>query len=616
MGARSLGTLDTLARGLSFGPIRPTRIIGASIHTLHHGTLIVTDPTYQLTVEEHLGRLSMMAERMRGQLVGLQKELTRSGDSLPPGVLEGLRQLSGTLSRIQDSVEEREQERRNLLALAELGGVINSSLELEVVLGEVIDTLIQLTGAGRAFLMLRDEAGAMETVIARNWERESLDKEEVEVSRTIVERVAGSGESVLTTNAKADPRFGHQESIVAYNLRSILCVPLKVKGELIGVIYADNKVKEGLFTEKERSLLSAFANQAAVALENARLFESVRLTLAEVSELKTLMEDVFASIASGVITSNTDDEVTLANTAAERIMGRSGEALLGSSLVGLLGELDRELAGRVAEVLSEDRPHLGLETDAKIPGRGPVQLSISLSPLKSADEETRGVAVVLEDLTEKRRLEAQRRLFERMVSPAVIDQLDPNSLHLGGQRTEVTTLFADIRGYTAFSEATTPEALVTVLNRYLAVAAEALLAEEGTIDKFLGDAVMAWFNAPVAQPDHSLRAVRAALAIRDAVTALHRELPSELHLSFGVGIHVGDALLGLVGSHQRLDYTAVGECVNIAKRLQEGASAGQILVSEALAEQVTDRALLEPVEPLLAEGFSAPLTAFELRGLR
>ena len=138
-----------------------------------------------------------------------------------------------------------------------------------------------------------------------------------------------------------------------------------------------------------------------------------------------------------------------------------------------------------------------------------------MSPLVAAEESDRGIAIVLDDLTEKRRLEAQRRLFERMVSPAVINQLDPDSLQLGGRLSVITTLFADIRGYTSFSEVTDPETLVTVLNRYLAAAANSILHEDGTIDKFLGDEVMAWFNAPIPQADHTLRAIRAALTMQE-----------------------------------------------------------------------------------------------------
>ena len=118
-----------------------------------------------------------------------------------------------------------------------------------------------------------------------------------------------SGEAIVTTNAQQDQRFSGQASVVALNLRSILCVPLKVKNDLTGVIYADNRIRTGMFGETERDLLTAFANQAAVAIENARLFTSLRQTLAEVTGLKNLMDNVFYSIASGVITTDFQEQI-------------------------------------------------------------------------------------------------------------------------------------------------------------------------------------------------------------------------------------------------------------------------------------------------------------------
>jgi PAS domain S-box-containing protein len=557
-----------------------------------------------------------MAEDIRAQLASYRASLGKGAPGFPSGTVEALRQLSGTLLTLRTMVESIDQERRNLLALAEIGQVVNSSLDLPVVLNEVIDTIIRLTGAERAFLMLRDESGSLDFVVARNWERTSLSTGDQEVSRTLVERVARSGEAVLTTNAQADPRFGGQESIVAYNLRSILAVPLKVKGELTGIIYAENRAREGLFSERERNLLSAFANQAAVALENARLFASVRQTLEEVTELKTLMEDVFNSIDNGVLTSDIRDQVTLCNRAAEAILGRPQNVLLGSSLQDLLPPLSSDLLGLVADVKQAERRVVGLEIHSVLDERGPMDLSLNLTPLKSADQPTRGVTLVLDDLTEKRRLEGQRRLFERMVSPAVIRQLDPDRLQLGGSLAEITTLFADIRGFTAVSETTDPETLVGILNRYLAAAAEAVLLEEGTIDKFLGDAIMAWFNAPIAQPDHRLRAVRAALAIRDAAQELHGDLPAGFHLEFGIGLHAGPALLGLVGTERRLEYTAIGDSVNTARRLQEHAAEGQILISRETAHPIEAELDLADHPAIQAHGKQAPIEVSELLGLR
>jgi PAS domain S-box-containing protein len=506
-------------------------------------------------------------------------------------------------------------------ALNDVIQAINSSLELDSVLRIVMDNIIRLIRAERGFLMLRDESGELVTRIARNWEQESLDPTEFIISRTVVKRVVADGAPVITTNAQEDPRFGTQESIIIHSLRSILCVPLKVKGELTGVIYADNRIHSGVFTETELDLLTTFANHAAVALENARLFESVRLTLDQVTELKNLMDNVFSSIASGVITADDGDHISLCNRAASSILGKTGESLVGMPLLEVLAPMigmdtANQIYNEIATVRQSDTTVVGREFNVSLPDRGTVSLTLNLSPLKDADQMTQGVAIVVDDLTDKKRLEAQRRLFERMVSPAVINQLDPDKLQLGGKRAEITVLFADIRGFTHFSEHSHPEVLVSVLNRYLASAADSVLAQEGTIDKFLGDAVMAWFNAPILQPDHTLRAVRTALSIRASVQRLHQELPSEFHLSFGAGIHFGEAVLGLVGTEKRMEYTAIGDSVNTAKRIQENAGPNQILISESAYEFVYDKIDARPVEAILAKGKSEPIGVYEVIGIR
>jgi adenylate cyclase len=274
-----------------------------------------------------------------------------------------------------------------------------------------------------------------------------------------------------------------------------------------------------------------------------------------------------------------------------------------------------DLIEHVHRVSLSGQQLVGMEISPILPNRGPVTLSVHLSPLQDASQNTQGVAIVVEDLTEKKRLEAQRRLFERMVSPAVIDQLDPNQLQLGGKRVEITTLFADIRGFTSFSEKSDPELLVSILNQYLAAAAEAVLNQGGTIDKFLGDAVMAWYNAPIPQPDHALRAVHTALGIRDAVQDLQTKLPPQYSLSFGVGIHTGEVVLGLIGTERRLEYTAIGDAVNTAKRIQENAAAGQILISAPAFALLGGRVNARLVEPIHAKGKSQPLEVYEVIGI-
>ena len=558
-----------------------------------------------LDLNQQISRLNQIAEQVK-------EELQKGSPLMTTRVNQCMIQMTGSLTRLSRQIARHDDELKNMRALADIGRVVNSTLELSEVLRTVMDTIVRLTGAERGFLMLRDEQGDLTMRIARNWEQESLDTSEFAISRTVINRVVSEGQPVLTTNAQEDPRFGRQESIIAYNLRSILCVPLKVKGVITGVIYTDNRIRTGIFTEAERELLAAFGDQAAVAIENARLFESVRRTLAEVTELKNLMDNVFASIASGVITADVEDEILLCNRAAEAILGRSTTDLVGHSLEEILPPIAQDLPNYIAEVRQSDQHMVGLEFKSSLPERGQVTLSFNLSPLKDASQSTQGVAIVLDDLTEKKRLEAQRRLFERMVSPAVISQLDPDKLQLGGKRLGITTLFADIRGFTSFGETLDPETLVSVLNRYLAAAAEAVLAEQGTIDKFMGDAVMAWFNAPIPQPDHGLRAIRAAIGIREAVKALSTEIPPEHQRSFGVGINYGDAVLGLVGTEARLEYTAIGDSVSTAKRIQENSAAGQILIGAEVYAMVKDFVEANPVEKIHAKGKRLPLEVYEV----
>jgi adenylate cyclase len=560
-------------------------------------------------INEQIMALSKMTGLLRSSLQGVRS-------SLPSTTLEDLSGIENKLFQVSKEVVAMEEERSKLLALASTTQAVNSSLDLDEVLQLVMDTIVRLSAAERGFLMLRDAQDEMVIRVARNWEQESINPNEFAISRTVIQRVIDSCEPILTTNAQEDPRFGGHESIVAYNLRSIICVPLKVRNDLIGVIYADNRIRSGIFTESAKDLLTVFANQAAIAIENARLFASVRRTLAEVTELKNLMDNIFASIVSGVLTADVKDQITLCNRAAENILGQTITELVGHRLEDVLPSLATEIQLHMATVRETDKAMIGLEITQNLPERGIQDWRLNLSPLKDANQTTQGVAIVLDDMTKMNMLEAQRRLLERMVSPAVIRQINPDSLQIGGEAREITVMFADIRGFTGFSEKQAPEDLVKVLNRYLAAGAEAVLAEEGTVDKFLGDAVMAWFNAPLPQPDHTLRAVKAALKLKAAVAQLHVELPPEAHLSFGVGIHYGKAVLGWIGTEKRLEYTAIGDSVNTSKRIQENAARNQILISREACERVMDLVEVKPCPPLNVKGRTQAVEVYEVIGLK
>jgi signal transduction histidine kinase len=178
-----------------------------------------------------------------------------------------------------------------LATLYEASQVLNSSLDLAETLNLVIDLLIHLTGAERGCLMLLDEEGNLENRAARNFDQDVTVPHDLELSHTVVRDAVRDGKPVVTTNAQLDPRFSAQESVIGYHLRSIVCVPLHVRGRVIGAMYLDNRIREAVFSEADLPMLNAFANQAAVAIENARLYTVTDQALAaRVEELTTLQQ--------------------------------------------------------------------------------------------------------------------------------------------------------------------------------------------------------------------------------------------------------------------------------------------------------------------------------------
>ncbi len=211
-----------------------------------------------------------------------------------------------------------------------------------------------------------------------------------------------------------------------------------------------------------------------------------------------------------------------------------------------------------------------------------------------------------------------RGLFERYVSPIVVERLmqEGEPLALGGKRESVSVLFADIRGFTTYAEHLAPELLIEMLNQYLALAVEAILEEEGTLDKFMGDAVMAIFNAPLKQPQHTLKAVKAALKIQQTTQRFSATLPIEKALYFGIGIATGEAVVGNIGTIQQMNYTAIGDVVNVANRLQEKAAGGQILLSQAAFQAVKTDVIAHPAGEFALKGRTSLEKTFLVQALR
>ncbi|MFO7681366.1 MAG: GAF domain-containing protein [Chloroflexota bacterium] len=172
-------------------------------------------------------------------------------------------------------------EQARLAALYEVSSQLGTSLDLSEVLNQVMDAIIQLTGAERGFLMLYDEvSGALRTEAARNVDQETIEGQSMQISRTVLQRAATTGNGILTNNAQEDERFSAQESVIGFQLRSIMCVPLRARGRVMGAVYVDNRLYSGVFQSEDLELLATFANQAAIAIDNARLFTQTDQALA------------------------------------------------------------------------------------------------------------------------------------------------------------------------------------------------------------------------------------------------------------------------------------------------------------------------------------------------
>lgn len=281
---------------------------------------------------------------IRALLMNVVGGLTRMGNPVVSTAIQDISRMTQSLSEVEQSVNDYLKDRQSQLgALMGVGRAINSSLGLNRVLEEVMDTLIELMRAERGFLMLREPTGELVVRIARGIAHVNLEEETFKVSRTIVRRVAESGEAILTTNAQEDPRFIGQVSVAAFQLRSILCAPLKIKDDLIGVIYVDNRARAGIFQENDLGLITAFADQAAVAIDNARLFDDLQAKNRELEEAyqATLEGWVQALDMRDKETVGHTQRVTILTQRLARSMGVSDEELVHITRGALLHDIGK-----------------------------------------------------------------------------------------------------------------------------------------------------------------------------------------------------------------------------------------------------------------------------------
>lgn len=218
----------------------------------------------------------------------------------------------------------------------------------------------------------------------------------------------------------------------------------------------------------------------------------------------------------------------------------------------------------------------------------------------------------------RRTKELIKQTFERYVPSSVVDRLlqDPTQIKLGGQSQEVTVMFSDLQGFTTVSEHTDPERVLSILNQYHALVVSIVQKYDGTVDKFIGDGVMALYNTPLGQTDHAERAVQTALEIRDALESFNAQFEDQYRMKINFGIHTGIAVVGNIGSQQIMNFTAVGDTVNLASRLQGMSQEGQILVSQSTCRLLSSRFVVREIGERSVKGRQESVMVYEVLGAK
>ena len=570
-----------------------------------------------------LRQLESLIEQVSSTVESQRQALLKRRLAMPSTIPQKLAELRQEFKRLEDNVVGEQTELQQLRALADMSTRITNSLDVDTVLQETMELVIVLTQAERGYIILRNEdSGELEFRISSEGGLigRSMDSGGApQISMTVVNQVIETGEPLLADNAYQDERLSSTDSIINFVLRSVLCVPLKYKNQTTGVVYVDNRLVSGIFTERELNLMLAFANTAAVAIANAHLYRRAEQILVEITRVKDLMDNIFSSVGSGIIAVDADDLVHTFNRAAGEILDVMPDAAVGHDVDHLIHNAALHLADYLALVKEKNMDH-SLELNADLPDGGQIALALSLSPLKDGNDNTQGVTLVMDDVTHLVEHESTIREMKRILPEGMVDQINEiANIDMGGVRREVTCLFADVRPWTTLPDVAASEKL-RILNQYQAVATACIHECGGIIDKYMGNEVMALFNTQLnPAPNHAQQALDCALLMRDRFVDLYREMSIDPQPHFyNIGMYTGVATLGNVGSFQRREFTALGHSINTAKRVQENAAPGSITIVQETLDHLWRNHNVQPAfefrprNPIYGKGLSEGKQAYEV----
>jgi adenylate cyclase len=553
----------------------------------------------------------------RGQVMGVLSLINRLDGAFTDADVSTVNNLGNILALpLENSIlyEELRARQQEVATLLEVGNALSQTLDLVSLIQIIMRKAAEIMDADRASLFLVDrDRGELWSKVAQG-----LDTAEIRFPLTqgIAGHVAASGDTLNIPDAYQYPLFNREiDQRTGYRTRTILCVPIRnTDGQVIGVTQVINK-KSGTFSQADEHLLAAISAQAAVAIDNAQLYERVR-------GMKAYLENVLQSLSNGVLTVDARGRVASANASARRILGLEAAAsvgegeTIGRAAAELLMPVHPELPGHMERVRETGNAYLAFDLDCQTRHGRTASLNVNIVPLLDQEGRNEGVVAVLDDITQEKRVKSS---LSRVMSKEVADRMlaEDAEMALGGVRQEVSVLFSDIRSYTTLTEGADAHEVVEMLNEYFTYMVDCVFDNGGILDKFIGDAIMAVFGAPFAKPElDPVNAVTAALDMRRQLQVYNEQRARQGRppIETGVGISSGEVVCGYIGSEKRMEYTVIGDGVNLASRL-EGATkqyGAPVMVSEFTREKIGDRFVVRELDTLRVKGKLRPVRVYEV----
>lgn len=507
--------------------------------------------------------------------------------------------------------EEIRRARAEEVQLLEVTAAMSTELQLQPLLVKIMQTVATILDADRATLFMHDP-GARQ-LWALVGQGEALSQIRVPDHLGIVGAVFTTGATVNIPDAYADPRFNQNvDKATGYRTTNLLTMPVvNRKGDTIAVTQVLNK-RSGPFNAMDEKRLRAFSAQASIAMENAQLFD-------EVTRVKNYNESILESMTNGVITVNPTGQIVKANRAALGMLKRDASALSGHQVAEFFRGGNAWIAESVASVRTSGRPEVAMEaslwlSEEEGAERAAASMNLSVVPLPEGKDGQQGCILMIEDITKEKRLKST---MARYMTKEVADKLlEEGEAALGGKVQRATLLFTDIRGFTSISERIGAQETVKMLNEYFSIMVDIILEKDGILDKYIGDAIMAVFGAPFPGPEDADHAVQAAVGMLRALRVFNAKRAAEGHeaVRMGIGVNTDDVLSGNIGSLKRMDYTVIGDGVNLASRLESAnkAYATEILVSEFTVRALKGAYIMREVDKMRVKGKSQPVGVFEI----